>query len=90
MPVSTSRYLRIPKHIRFPFGYTVHIKQITLKELEDRCGASVLGLWEDDIRTIFIGKDLKVARKRWVLLHELIHAWADFQLYCTEIGIAQP
>lgn len=84
-----SKFLRVPKRVRFPFGYTVKVVQKTLAELEKDCGSPVYGYWDGDTRTIYIGKDLPAAKRRYALLHELRHAWVDFEHLYAEAGIVQ-
>ena len=84
------KYHRIPKNIRFPFGYTVKIVQKTCKELEDMAGEPIYGMWVDNERTIYLSKTLPAAKRRGILLHELTHALEDFKLFCTEIGLTKP
>lgn len=84
------KHHRIPKYIRFPFGYTVKVVQKSPKELSDDVGTSVYGYWCDETRTIFISRTLTAAKKRYVVLHELTHALEDFKLFCTEIGLTKP
>lgn len=90
MPREAKGPLRIPKRIRLPFGYSVRVVQRTLKQLQEEVGSEVYGWWDDEERVIYLGKDLPTAKKRHVLIHEAKHMWADYELYCTEIGIATP
>jgi Zn-dependent peptidase ImmA (M78 family) len=90
MSESKSKYLKVPKRIRFPFGYTVVVRQVTLRELKKMAGGDdVYGLWDVDSRTIFVGKHLPVAKKRYVVVHELRHAMADFEHLHAELGVTK-
>lgn len=82
--------LRIPKRIRLPFGYTIKVELRTMKQMEAELEAPVYGFWVVETRTIYIGKDLPVKKRRSALLHELRHALADYEHYCTEVGISKP
>ena len=69
---------RIPSKIRFPFGYTIIVKQMTnsnMNALDKDCD----GLWDSDSKTIYIRKSLQMTRKRYILTHELGHAFLDWQ-----------
>ena len=35
--------------------------------------------WDDDTKTIYLRKRLPVTRRRYILAHELGHAWLDWQ-----------
>lgn len=89
MTLSQSKYLRIPRWVRLPFGYTVRVEQITLAALKERCGGDTWGYWDDDTRTIYIAKNAPIAKKRWTLAHELGHAWLDWQHLHAELGVTK-
>lgn len=89
MPKEATGPLRIPKKIKLPFGYTIKVIQRTMKQLHEEIGSEVYGYWDDEERAIYLGKDLSAAKRRHALIHELKHALADYELYCTELGIAQ-
>ncbi len=61
--------IRIPTRVVLPFGYQISIRQLTDTEM-DR---------DDDNRTIYIRKRLPMTRRRYILAHELGHAWLDWQ-----------
>jgi Zn-dependent peptidase ImmA (M78 family) len=37
------------------------------------------GIWDDETKTIYIRKRLPMTRRRYILAHELGHAWLDWQ-----------
>lgn len=88
--------MRLPARLRFPFGYTVTIRQITDTEMrahsDDEPGepVSLDGLWDQDTRTIYIRKCLPVRRKRYIFGHELQHAFLDWLHHCLNTGDARP
>lgn len=90
MPHEATGPLRIPKSIRLPFGYSVKVVQKTLHQLHEDMGAEVYAYWDEEERTIYLGKELPAAKKRHCFIHEMKHVWTDYELYCTEIGIALP
>ncbi len=90
MSESKSKYLRVPKVIRFPFGYTVVVKQVTLREMKAMNGNEACwGLWDVDTRTIYIAKNAPISKKRYLVCHELKHVLADFEHFYTEEGIVK-
>lgn len=90
MTLSQSKYLRIPRWVRLPFGYTVRVEQITLAELKKRCQEDVWGYWDDTTRTVYIAKNAPIGKKRYALLHELKHAFADWEHLHFELGVVKP
>ncbi|CAI4033613.1 MAG TPA: ImmA/IrrE family metallo-endopeptidase [Nitrospiraceae bacterium] len=70
--------LRIPAHVILPFGYRILVKQVTDSEMDAR-DKDADGIWDSDTRTIYIRKRLPVTRRRYILAHELGHAWLDWQ-----------
>ena len=88
--------MRLPARVRFPFDYTVKVRQVTDREMrefsDDAPGdpLSVDGLWIADDRTIYIRKCLRVRRKRYILGHELQHAFLDWQHHCLNNGDSKP
>jgi Zn-dependent peptidase ImmA (M78 family) len=79
---------RLPTKIHFPFGYICTVKQVTDKEMKDLCddedGSD--GMWDVETKTIYILKKLPTKRKRYILGHELGHAFLDWQHYCLDEG----
>jgi Zn-dependent peptidase ImmA (M78 family) len=68
---------RIPCKVVLPFGYIIRVKQLTdgqMNALDRGCD----GLWNVDNKTIYIRKSLTLSRRRYILTHELGHAWLDF------------
>lgn len=89
--------MRLPARVCFPFGYRVRVKQVTDTEMrecaddEDRSEpVSCDGLWIAEERTIYIRKCLPVRRKRYILGHELQHAFLDWQHHCLNTGDSRP
>lgn len=78
---------RIPRKVVLPFGYIITVKQLSNGDFNRRDHGSD-GLWEVDRRTIYIRKSLPLNRKRYILLHELGHAWLDFQHHHIDDGRA--
>lgn len=79
---------RIPSRVVFPFGYRVKIKQVTDTEMNEQA-ADADGLWEEETRTIYIRKNLPITRRRYLLAHELFHAWLDWQHLYMDKGIVK-
>ena len=69
---------RIPRKVALPFGYLITVKQLSNGEF-NRKAPECDGLWDVDRRTIYIRNSLPLNRRRYILLHELGHAWLDFQ-----------
>ena len=53
---------------------TNHLDLTSIEEL-----ANADGIWDDDTKTIYLRKRLPVTRRRYILAHELGHAWLDWQ-----------
>lgn len=70
--------IRIPTRVVLPFGYQISIRQLTDTEMDKR-DANADGIWDEDSRTIYIRKRLPMTRRRYILAHELGHAWLDWQ-----------
>ena len=68
---------RIPRKIKLPFGYVVTVRQFTNKQMNNM-EETADGLWNPETKTIYIRKSLPLPRKRYILMHELGHAWLDF------------
>jgi len=72
------RLLRIPRRVVLPFGYQISVRQLSDAEMDKR-DANADGIWDDDTKTIYIRRRLPVTRRRYILAHELGHAWLDWQ-----------
>ena len=70
--------IRIPTRVVLPFGYQISVRQLTDTEMDKR-DANADGIWDSDIKTIYIRKRLPMTRRRYILAHELGHAWLDWQ-----------
>mgnify|MGYP003345644861 FL=1 len=70
--------IRIPTRVVLPFGYQISVRQLTDTEMDKR-DANADGIWDDESKTIYIRKRLPVTRRRYILAHELRHAWLDWQ-----------
>lgn len=74
--------MRLPRTVRFPFGYLVRVELVdTLRDADAD--------WDQRSRVIRILRSMPAARKRYLLTHELSHAWADWQHDCLNRGIAE-
>jgi Zn-dependent peptidase ImmA (M78 family) len=71
-----------------PFGYHIMIRQVTDSEM-DRQDANADGIWDNEAKTIYIRKRLLVTRRRYILAHELGHAWLDWQHRYLDDGKAR-
>ena len=75
--------LALPSSVRLPFGYRVKVMVVEGDPLPEDCD----GLWDDEDRTIYIRRSQPATRKRYILTHELLHAWLDWQHYCLDAGV---
>lgn len=80
--------LRIPSRVVLPFGYRITVKQVTDSEMDAR-DANADGEWDCETRTIYIRKRLPMTRRRYILAHELGHAWLDWQHRYLDNGKAR-
>ena len=80
--------LRIPTRVVFPFGYRISIRMVTDAEMAER-DPNADGVWDSETRTIYIRKRLPVRRRRYILGHELGHAWLDWQHRFLDDGKAR-
>lgn len=74
----TKTLLRIPRRVVLPFGYRISVRQLSDAEMDKR-DQNADGIWDDETKTIYIRKRLPVTRRRYILAHELGHAWLDWQ-----------
>ena len=72
------KMLRIPNTVVLPFGYHIAVRQLSDVEMDKR-DANADGIWDADTKAIYIRKRLPVTRRRYILAHELGHAWLDWQ-----------
>ena len=72
------RLLRIPFRVVLPFGYRISVRQLSDGEMDKR-DENADGIWDDETKTIYIRRRLPVTRRRYILAHELGHAWLDWQ-----------
>lgn len=70
--------IRIPARVVLPFGYRISVRQLTDTEMNKR-DTNADGIWDDETKTIYIRKRLTMTRRRYILAHELGHAWLDWQ-----------
>ncbi|WHZ16706.1 MAG: hypothetical protein OJF52_003556 [Nitrospira sp.] len=80
--------MRIPNKVILPFGYHITVRQVTDSEM-DRQDANADGIWNNETKTIYIRKRLPVTRRRYILAHELGHAWLDWQHRYLDDGKAR-
>lgn len=81
----------IPSRVVFPFGYVVTVKRVTHTEitLANEDDPTADALWDDQARTILLDRNMPVRQQRYLLLHELEHAFADWKLWVAREGIAK-
>lgn len=82
--------LRIPNTVRLPFGYVVKVKLAPASLLQMLGEPDCDGLWDCDTKTILIRASLPVTRRRYILAHELGHAWLDWTHKYLDGGSAKP
>jgi hypothetical protein len=70
--------MRIPSRVILPFGYRISVRQLSDSEM-DRRDPNADGIWDDELKVIYLRKRLPVTRRRYILAHELGHAWLDWQ-----------
>ncbi len=70
--------LRIPRQVLLPFGYRIAVRQLSDAEMDKR-DPNADGIWDDETKTICIRRRLPLTRRRYILAHELGHAWLDWQ-----------
>jgi Zn-dependent peptidase ImmA (M78 family) len=75
----------IPKRVVFPFGFVVRVEQVSRNVLTQDVDSE----WNGDSRSIFIDKGLSLQRRRYLLTHELGHAWLDWQHYIMDLGVGK-
>lgn len=69
----------LPHSVRLPFGYTVAVKTRSERTLRKIAGGAVDGCWDVATRTIYVDQGLSEQEQRYILTHELIHAFVDWQ-----------
>lgn len=85
----------IPQHVDLPFGFRVYIRRISPAEMADRLddeeGESIVaaGFWDYDEATIYLDKTLPIAKQRYILAHELLHAVNDWVHHLLNNGVAE-
>jgi Zn-dependent peptidase ImmA (M78 family) len=87
--------MRLPPRVTFPFGYVVEVRQVTDSEMlaeqeEDNREEVADGLWDVETRTIYVRKSLPLRRKRYILGHEVGHAFIDWQHFCLNEEAMRP
>jgi Zn-dependent peptidase ImmA (M78 family) len=84
--------VRIPKKVGLPFGYVIQVREVSDAEmrLHDDDGELQDGLWDVEIRTIFIRACLPVRRRAYLLIHETGHALWDLQHQYLDEGAIAP
>ena len=82
--------MRLPASVRFPFGYRVNVKLVTDTEMADACEDGPDGLWDAETRTIRIRKALPLRRQKYILGHEIGHAWLDWVHECIDEQAMKP
>lgn len=82
--------MRLPRTIRFPFGYVVKVRTLTHAQMVEHGERTSDGAWDCTTRTIFIRKRLPRARQRFLLAHEMGHALLDWQVHHCNEGTMKP
>lgn len=82
--------LRVPRVVRLPFGYTVRVRLLTHAQMVEHGERNSDGAWDCVTRTVFIRKRLPPARQRYLLAHELGHAFLDWQIHHCNEGNMRP
>lgn len=80
--------VRIPTRVVLPFGYHISVRQVPDSDM-DRRDPNADGIWDNETKTIYIRKRLPVTRRRYILAHELGHAWLDWQHRYLDDGKAR-
>lgn len=72
---------RLPKRLEFPWGFNITVSVVERAEIGDAHGE-----WDCDeaIGHIKIARDLTPAEKRATLIHEIGHAYLDWQSWATQ------
>lgn len=72
---------RIPKYIDLPFKYTVEVKQLNHKAFVEECGEDCYACWDvgEHGGTIYLDKSRDIKKRTADLVHEMGHAFMDFQ-----------
>lgn len=73
---------RIPHRVPLPWGYVVRVIEVPEKSDElydDEADTYGDGTWDVNARAIYLNKAATAARRRWVFVHEMDHAWADWK-----------
>lgn len=77
----------LPATIRLPFGYVIKVQAVSKRTMAKLSpGSPVMGLWDEAVRTIYVDRTLPVKEQRYVLTHECIHAFADWQHFALDGG----
>lgn len=77
--------MKLPRRVVFPFGYVVQVLQVPPEVLSGDSDSE----WNADTRTITINKQCAVARRRYLLLHELEHALNDLHHWAMDTGVGK-
>jgi hypothetical protein len=76
---------KIYQWVTLPWDYDVEVRQISDDQWEtEELEPTDLGEWDPVTRVIKIRKDLPPAEKRWLLWHELQHAFRDWELWAQQ------
>lgn len=77
--------LRVVKGFTLPYGYKVKVRLVSQKQLDYLMGGKGTDAgWDQNLRTIYISKDLTrpLQVEKW--FHELEHAVADWRLWARQ------
>jgi hypothetical protein len=84
----------IPNRITLPFGFVIAVHRISPSEMADRLEedldeGNAAGFWDYDQMAIFIDKTLPIAKQRYIMAHEMVHAVNDWAHWCLNRGVSK-
>lgn len=74
----------LPRTVRLPFGFVITIKTMAPSTLKRIAKEDVYGCWDGATRTIYIDKTVGERKQRYLLTHEMMHAFAEWQHVALE------
>jgi Zn-dependent peptidase ImmA (M78 family) len=83
--------VKIPTKVVFPFKYIVKIEQVSSEELGIATNDPQPGYaaWSVDKQTIYLDKSRPIKNRRADLVHELGHAFLDWQAWILNTPLAE-
>jgi hypothetical protein len=78
--------MRLPSKIDFPFGYAVKVRLVTDAQMALYSGRRhrVDGLWDDNLRVIYIRRAIPLDAQIDALLHEVRHAQTEWDAFVRD------